>query len=145
MYPGPHHSPSPTSIQRTPPETPYLDLIDDAMKSLLHAMSGDTTPPEQTSDSSIPDKLPGPIPGWGLFEAMGDTELSMPLADQEVAGISKALLDHLQMADIPVGSDDEEDEQPDIPADDSEDIQEPNITCKSKSIILLHYLINHQP
>jgi hypothetical protein len=75
-------------------------------------------------DPNPPSPDPAPIPGWGLFEAHGDTELALLAEEQGIVLIAKSLLDHFD--EVSVGSEEEEEERSD--EEENNNVPEPIVT-----------------
>ena len=117
------------SLPGTPP--PYLAFVDSGTRSLLQSLSaGAFTVNRDDPVSNLTPTSPehSPIPGWGLFEVHGDTDLALSAEEQGIALIAKSLLDRFE--EMSVGSDEAAEERSDDEA--GNEIPEPIITGKKR-------------
>lgn len=111
----------------------YLALLDSGTRTLLQSLTR-IDPPANSEAGPIgshinppPRSDLAPLPGWGLFEVYGDTELVPSEEQQSVAAIAQAVLDHFDR--LSVGSDEEDVERSDV---DEEEIREPIVVGEFK-------------
>ena len=121
----------PTEAQIPGALPPYLALVDSGTRSLLQSLSAGAVTvnrDDPVSDSSPASPEHSPIPGWGLFEVHGDTDLALSAEEHGIALIAKSLLDRFE--EMSVGSDEAAEERSDDEA--GNEIPEPIITGKKQ-------------
>jgi hypothetical protein len=88
------------------------------------AITDSQSEPATGQTPASPDNAP--IPGWGLLEVYGNTELDLSAEEQGIALISKSLLDHFDT--LSVGSKDDNAER----SDAEPNVEIPELTLAGK-------------
>jgi hypothetical protein len=112
-----------------PLEEPF---VHDAVCTLLNSLAGNPSPPSSGSDHGLDSPMSGF--NWRLYEALGDTELTLSPEQEATAVISQELL--ARFDDVgELGSDDEDVEHSDDEL--AQDISKPRVHGTSTSSLLI--------